>query len=396
MIYVDVSQLLEYLVKNRRLSGIQRVTLNCVLGLLNNLGEERVQVIAFDVKLKSLQVASANIVAALASHRAQAMFENGVSGLPNLGVFSWKVAEFAKGDRVLLTEWFWNSSVSDAFCALRKSTEVIIYRFIHDVLPLAIPQYFYKRLVREFKANVEDALSYADVILTNSEYSKNDILRLCQKVISPNVPIHVLKLPHEFSGAADEANDAPKAVSKPYALMVGTLEERKNTLVVIKAWRRLWRKHGAKMPMLLLAGKFSWLDWTTLQLMLGLQIDRMRGAPIQHVKNCSDQELTWLYRNCQFSIYVSKYEGWGLPIGESLWFGRPVLAGTYTSLPEVGEDLVDYVNPEDEVQLDTAIETLAFHRLHLEEQSQNIQSARLRTFQDFQEALTKVIAPDMV
>ena len=389
MVYVDVSHLLEYLLQNRRLSGIQRVTLNCVLGLQNVLGDENVRIVAFDRNLKQLCVGSASIISDLANSKMNTALVINGAALPEVGMHVCTPAQFTKGDQLLLTEWFWNSSVGNAFRELRKTTKVEVFRFIHDVLPLAIPEYFYKRLVKEFKINVEDALSYADVVLTNSDYSKSDLRRLCGNVLDPNTPIHVLKLPHEFSGVANRSEPTSVQFSEPYALMVGTLEERKNTLAVVQAWRRLWREHGAKLPKLLLVGKFSWFDWTTLKLMIGLQIDRLTGAPIIRIKNCNDTDLSRLYRNCLFSIYVSKYEGWGLPIGECLWFGRPVLAGMATSLPEVGGDLVDYVDVEEKNSLDVALESLIFNSQHLEHRAKRISEAKLRTIQDFINSLAK-------
>jgi glycosyltransferase involved in cell wall biosynthesis len=61
----------------------------------------------------------------------------------------------------------------------------------------------------------------------------------------------------------------------------------------------------------------------------------------------SDRELAWLYQNCLFTAYPSLYEGWGLPVGESVWFGKYCVASQATSIPEVCGDLLDYVDPND-------------------------------------------------
>ena len=61
--------------------------------------------------------------------------------------------------------------------------------------------------------------------------------------------------------------------------------------------------------------------------------------------NCSDEELAWMYKNCAFSIYPSFYEGWGLPIAESAFYGAPCLASSTSSMPEVAGSAVDYFNP---------------------------------------------------
>ena len=75
--------------------------------------------------------------------------------------------------------------------------------------------------------------------------------------------------------------------------------------------------------------------------------DRLVNRLIVHLHDVADEELAWYYRHCAFTIYPSIYEGWGLPISESLSLGRYCIAGNRTSLPEAGGDLVDYFDPLD-------------------------------------------------
>jgi glycosyltransferase involved in cell wall biosynthesis len=60
----------------------------------------------------------------------------------------------------------------------------------------------------------------------------------------------------------------------------------------------------------------------------------------------SDTEIAALYQGCLFTLYPSLYEGWGLPITESLAFGKPCLIADRTSLPEAGGSLVRQFDPE--------------------------------------------------
>ena len=61
--------------------------------------------------------------------------------------------------------------------------------------------------------------------------------------------------------------------------------------------------------------------------------------------HANDAELRALYENCEFFVYPSLYEGWGLPVAEALAFGKFVLASDRGSIPEVGGDLVEYIDP---------------------------------------------------
>ncbi len=60
-----------------------------------------------------------------------------------------------------------------------------------------------------------------------------------------------------------------------------------------------------------------------------------------------DAELQWLYKNCLFGVYPSFYEGWGLPVAESLANGKLCLASRIPSVREIGADLIDYFSPYD-------------------------------------------------
>jgi glycosyltransferase involved in cell wall biosynthesis len=59
----------------------------------------------------------------------------------------------------------------------------------------------------------------------------------------------------------------------------------------------------------------------------------------------TDEELAHLYASCLFTIFPSFVEGWGLPVQESIAFGRPCLASSATSVPEAGLDLATYFDP---------------------------------------------------
>ena len=61
--------------------------------------------------------------------------------------------------------------------------------------------------------------------------------------------------------------------------------------------------------------------------------------------NMNDKELAWLYENCLFSVYPAFYEGWGLPVAESLLRGVPVLTSNTSSIPEIAGDLLEYFSP---------------------------------------------------
>jgi hypothetical protein len=69
------------------------------------------------------------------------------------------------------------------------------------------------------------------------------------------------------------------------------------------------------------------------------------GGRIRVLHDLTDAELATLYRGCLFTLFPSFVEGWGLPVGESLSYGKPCIASDASAIPEVGGALVDYLDP---------------------------------------------------
>jgi glycosyltransferase involved in cell wall biosynthesis len=68
---------------------------------------------------------------------------------------------------------------------------------------------------------------------------------------------------------------------------------------------------------------------------------------IKVIDRPNDSELELLYRHCKFTVFPSLMEGWGLPIGESLWFRKPVLCAQSASMPEAGGRFATYFNHDE-------------------------------------------------
>lgn len=129
----------------------------------------------------------------------------------------------------------------------------------------------------------------------------------------------------------------------PFALCVGTVEVRKNHGRLLKLWEGLAREAGPGWPKLFIAGKAGWRAGEALRMLRRAD----RDAPYLWVEEPTDKELAWLYGRSAFTVFPSLAEGWGLPIGESLWFGKPCVASNATSMPEVGGTLCFYGDPHD-------------------------------------------------
>jgi hypothetical protein len=98
------------------------------------------------------------------------------------------------------------------------------------------------------------------------------------------------------------------------------------------------------MPRLVIAGQAGWL---CNELVYQMRHDPIVQDSIVFLHGLHDGHLNWLYERCLFTIYPSHYEGWGLPVSESLAHGKFCVASSSSSIPEIAGDLLEYHDPYD-------------------------------------------------
>jgi glycosyltransferase involved in cell wall biosynthesis len=144
-----------------------------------------------------------------------------------------------------------------------------------------------------------------------------------------------------------------------YVLIVGTIESRKEHIVALKAWSELAKSHEiGELPDLVCVGRWGWnvrelIDEWNLNLEVKTKIHFL-------TENVTDSDLAYLYKNCLFTVYPSRMEGWGLPVTESLDFGKVVVTTNISSLPEAGEGLALLFESGNHKELASICENLIF------------------------------------
>lgn len=275
-----------------------------------------------------------------------------------------------------------------AFLAGRKAAGNAVFQLIHDVIPVKLPDLAKPGHEVEFRRFLDRAPDYVSSFLCVSDQTEAD-LREVMPVTGAGIPTCVVPLAHEFAGdAAEDVTVGPAvralAATTPFVLCVGTIEVRKNAYALVQVWDRLRAELGDRLPRLILAGQRGWRTEDLFDL---LARTGNLGGTVAVAETPTDAELAFLYRRCLFTIFPSLYEGWGLPIGESLWFGKHCIASKTSSMPQVGGDLADYVDPQDPEDLARTLLRAIREPGRLAASEGRIRRARLRRWSDVAETI---------
>jgi glycosyltransferase involved in cell wall biosynthesis len=271
-------------------------------------------------------------------------------------------APFAAGD-VLFNPGFstYKARHQSEVAALLESTGVRYVGFIYDLIPLLLPEWCRLDRQSRFREWVSWTGRNAALVLCCSDSTRCDALRFFADAKIETGPIETLRLGDELPRSLAAARSAPLAASssaRPFVLYVSTLEVRKNHRLLFQVWRRLIATHGPeRVPDLVFVGRKGWLidDFLT-----ELAQARFLDGKIVWHPDVDDARLARLYRECLFTVYPSFYEGWGLPVAESLAFGKCCVASSASSLPEVGGDFAVYHDPHDVAEATSRIERAIF------------------------------------
>lgn len=212
---------------------------------------------------------------------------------------------------------------------------------IHDVSFLRMPETTEEKNLAWLSAEIRATAEKADAILTDSRFSASEIVELLHVPESKVFPVW-LGLPKFGPPPAPEAvAQARKALGleKPYLLMVGTIEPRKNIPFLVEIYEALRDFDGD----LVLAGGLGWKTGPTLSAIS----NSPRQGGIKLLKHLSDAQLSALYAGAAAFVFPTRYEGFGFPPLEAMGRGTPVISARNSSLPEVLGDAAEWVDGYD-------------------------------------------------
>ena len=212
---------------------------------------------------------------------------------------------------------------------------------VHDLIPIKRAGDYQPEVVELYRRYYKQFAS-ADLIFATTNYVATDLAAFLRSEELRVPPIEVTPLPAALPSVPRKHQlPSSRGPHDPLKLIsVVTWEPRKNILGLLHALQEFSRSSDTRMSLQLIGrrGVFPSYDEEVLEFARALDMVTIHGS-------VSDAKLVELYEGCHASVYPSVEEGFGLPIGESLWLGRPCLCHNSSSMAEMapggGTVLVD-------------------------------------------------------
>lgn len=224
---------------------------------------------------------------------------------------------------------------------------------VHDLIPLTHPEYVRPGDAEKHETRMRTVLASAEAIICNSQHTLNQLTAFAARsemAVPPSV-VSPLGVEDEF-GAEEPAT--PQV--HPFFLTVGTIEPRKNHLVLLHAWRVLVEKLGDRAPKLIIVGRRGWENENVIDI-----IERCRKLG-DHVLECNrlpDAHLRRLMKQSRGVLFPSFAEGYGLPLFEAMALRVPVICSDLQAFRDIAGKAPRYLDPIDGLGWAQAIEEYA-------------------------------------
>ena len=280
---------------------------------------------------------------------------------------------FLKGDVVFTAG---TGSGADTYQKLLKIKEEKGYRYcpiIYDYTPILLPQVHQTATIEHYAPFLEFTSKMADFIFYGGETARHDGIAYQKQHVLPIPPSRAIRFGSDIKQKAEPNNQESQenqrekelavlkrlGINGPFVMAVGTMEMRKNHETLYRAYLRMIESYE-DIPQMVFCGHPGWKVNDFLAVLHS--DDRVKDRIIQI--SPTDEELDILYRNCEFTVLASLYEGWSLTLPESYWYGKFCLCCDTPALKETAGDLAEYIHRWDEK---TWGERIHYYHTHPEE-----------------------------
>lgn len=209
---------------------------------------------------------------------------------------------------------------------------------IHDLTWKIFPDYHNSDIVNAHEKKLEKTIKYRDLIITDSKNTKNDLIKYYPEIEKTNKIFVIYPgVSEQFKIIDDQAkikNILKKyrlSYPKRYLLYIGAIEPRKNLEISVKIFSDLIKDKKYSDFEFIVAGRAGWKNENFFALIKNLKLENK----IKFVGYVKDNDLPFFYNACTINIYLSKYEGFGLPPLEALKCGKLTLLYNNSSIGEI-------------------------------------------------------------
>jgi glycosyltransferase involved in cell wall biosynthesis len=282
----------------------------------------------------------------VASRLSNKLAERLKNRIQSIKMRKYKRVVLGRDDNVFIGwgEWWDDNFISMLKTAVNQHGTRIT-QIIHDLGPIYTPQ-FSSHSTESLTKYCHEIVPICSLVLVVSEHAKKELEGWLKDHKYSTPPIRVFRNGDDFAFAKARQPDDQGFVKsglkgKDFVLVHGTVEIRKNHMLYYYVYK-LAKQRGIKLPKLLISGRLGWHTEVIHDLITN---DEDVNKDILFLNSVTDEELSWLFDNAIFSMYVSFYEGWGVPVAESLARGTPCITANVGSMLEIADGIVYYSSP---------------------------------------------------
>lgn len=221
---------------------------------------------------------------------------------------------------------------------------------IHDLIFMRFPQYYKAIDRRIYQQKVTYACKAANKVIAISEQTRDDLVNYLG--VHPDKIDVIYQSVSEgyFDRVENPGVQSGYGLSSPYILCVGTIEQRKNQLTVLKALKNL----DADLSVVFVGKQSKYAQ----DLFKYIEEKDLKDR-VHFISEVPRQDLANLYKHAFVSVYLSRSEGFGLPVIEAMASECPVITSNVSCLPETAGGAALLCDPDDSKMLATHIESLS-------------------------------------
>lgn len=234
----------------------------------------------------------------------------------------------------------------------KKHSMIKLVFMLHDLIPFKYPEYsnFSNEEYETHKLKIDNAIEYADTIICNSQDTKYWLQHYANTLGKKiHAKTEVALLGCSFKEIEEQhPSRSLSHTEKNYFVALGTIEPRKNYIMLLNIWRKLLECATDKetIPSLIIIGRRGW-RYENVANMLDNCL-AIKGHVFE-LNNCNDADLQTYIKGAKALLLPSFAEGFGIPVIEALCSGTPAIISDLPVFHETAGNIPEYIDPLDSV-----------------------------------------------